>query len=76
MRTNASGQLVINQVIFHTHFTFFKADKINSILNQTKNIKTIIHEAHIKDSLIFHHIRKAEHKKNNNVIHQIIKSNF
>ena len=75
-KTRASGQLVMNQVIFQTHFTFFKADKISSILNPTKNIKTIIHDAHKKDSLIFHHIIIEDHIKKSNVIHQIIKSNF
>jgi hypothetical protein len=76
IKTKASGQFVINQVIFHTHLTFFKADKINSMLNQTKNINTIIADAHINDSFIFHPKNIAELKKNNIVIPHIIKSNF
>jgi hypothetical protein len=76
IRTKASGQLVINHVIFPTHLTFLSADNINSILNHTKNIKTIIHEAHINDSFIFHHNIIADHKKKIKVIHQITKSNF
>lgn len=76
IKTNASGPFVINHVIFQTHFTFFKAESINSILNHTINIKTIIHEAHINDSLISPFIIMAEEMKNNRVIHHTIKSNF
>lgn len=76
IRTNASGQLVINHVIFHTHLTFFNEESINSILNHTKNIRTIIQLAQINDSFIFHHIISADPIKNNNVIPQITKSNF
>lgn len=76
IKTKASGQFVIKPVIFHNHFTHFKADRINSILNQTKNISTIIPLAQINDSFICHHIIKADHKKNKRVIHQIVKSNF
>lgn len=76
IKTKASGQFVINHVIFPTHLTCFNADKINSILNQTKNIRTIIQLAHINDSLIFHHKISEDHKKKQIVIHQITKSNF
>ncbi|MBT3729325.1 hypothetical protein HOF65_01325 [bacterium] len=66
----------MNHVIFQTHFTFFNADNINSILNQTKNINTIIPEAHKKDSSIFHHIIIADQMKKSKVIHHIMKSSF
>lgn len=75
-KTRASGQLVINQVIFHNHLTFFNADKINSILNQTRNINTIIHDAQENDSFTSPHIINADPKKNIKVIPQITKSIF
>jgi len=76
INTNASGQLVINHVILPTHFTFFNADNISSILNHIRTIKTMIHDAQRNDSLIFHHNNIADHTKNNNVNHHTIKSNF
>lgn len=74
IKTKASGQLVIKPVIFQTHFTFFKAERINSILNHTKNIKTIIEQAHINDVNISQPRNIAEIVKNNKVINQMIKS--
>ncbi len=76
IRTKASGQLVINHVIFHTHFTFCNADNISSILNHTKNINTIIHEAHKNDSFILPHKKIADPRKKTSVIPHIVKSNF
>jgi predicted metallo-beta-lactamase superfamily hydrolase len=76
IKTKASGQLVINQVIFHNHFTFFNAQSISSILNQIKNIKTIIALAHKKEFIISHHIIKDDEIKNINTIIQIVKSSL
>lgn len=76
IKTKASGQFVINQVIFHIPFTFFNAESINSILNQTKNINTIIHDAHKNDSFTSHHIINQDQMKKSNVIAQITKSNL
>lgn len=76
IKTKASGQLVINQVIAHTHLIFLSADNINSILNQIKNIKTIIHDAHKKELIIFHQVKIDDITKKKIVIIQIVISSF
>lgn len=74
INTNASGQLVMNQVISHNHFTHLKADSISSIDSQTQNIRTIIHKAQDTEFKWFHHISNEDHKKNQIVTSQIHKS--
>lgn len=76
IKTKASGQLVMKPVIFHNHFTFLSAQSISSILNQIKNIKTIIALAHKNEFTIFHHIISEENIKNISTIIQIEKSSF